>query len=125
MTSPWKRALFSAEIAAHVVAPIQHPALEQAHLEPAMTDQQYSQEIELQQQKDAAEIQLEERRAEVERATTRPSGRGTVAAPSARSTPVARERKDQTEPTPRHAVNARQRSEATKVASPARDRKSE
>jgi hypothetical protein len=52
MTSVWKRAWISAEIAARVATPVTHPALESTHLEPTMTDTQISQEI--QRDEDAA-----------------------------------------------------------------------
>jgi hypothetical protein len=69
----WQRLGASIEIATRLTAPIQHPALQEAHLEPAMNSTQISQEIKREQQEEAAlDPIMEERTKEDERATTRP-----------------------------------------------------
>lgn len=69
----WQRLGASIEIATRLTAPVQHPALQEAHLEPAMNTTEISQEIKRDQQEDAAlDPVMEERKKDIERATTRP-----------------------------------------------------
>lgn len=75
MAGFWKKARVTAAVGWHTVSPLSGPALQQAHLEPAMTPTEYARAVEREQDAQAADWQGLQHDRELERATTRPVDR--------------------------------------------------
>jgi hypothetical protein len=119
VSSFWKRAVISAEVATRVAAPITHPALEAAHLEPVMTPAQSSQQIQ-REQRDAEmqELQWQEDRdrdyAVQQSAISTRHERSATAPPDLEATPSRTHERTSDAP--------QRRGESASAPSPVRDR---